>query len=536
MRPPHAYLRRVLTAATVLGVAAALAVSPAYAAPAGAPAPGGPGHDTPGMMPAGAPDARTFTVASPRTGVSPATVAPYLLGTDVSSYQHPHNAPISWPTVAAAGESFTVIKATEATNYVNPFLVTDVTGARAAGLLVGVYHYAHPELSATAQADYFSRQINGLGGTMLPPVLDLEATGGLSSSALISWTSAFLTRVRADTGRIPMIYSGPYFWSTAMAGSAAFGQYPLWEAHYTTAAAPQSVNGWPTWTLWQYTDGTFGAPAAVPGIPAHVDRDRFAGSKAQLTGLASSSRPGIQAPFTGTATSAQFPDATFVQVTGDSRVYEIAGLAPLWVTSWAHVGGPHPVRTISLASFRTLRSSPAEGTFLQDSVDGHAYRVTGGAPVVVTSWASFGGPVHAAVVDDWDIAHAGACNGYCHLASTVRDGTIVRSVETGQVYVVAGGAPIYISSWSTYGGVQPYINVNQTAIERAGTGTFWNHLGFRPSDGTAISDGTTGQLYVVTGGYPQVAAAGSVGAMAFTLVDHAAIANAGGPSVWAHLL
>jgi hypothetical protein len=333
-----------------------------------------------------------------------------------------------------------------------------------------------------------------------------------------------------------MIYTGPYFWSTAMAGSAAFARYPLWEAHYTTATAPQLITGWPTWTLWQYSNGSFGTPAPVPGIPARVDRDRLGGTKAQLVALASSSRPGVQPPFTGTATAARFPDGTFVRVIGDNHVYGIAGRAPMWVTNWAHVGGPHPVSVISQAAFYTLRSSPLEGTFLVDRLTARPYRVTGGAPVIVTDWGPFGGVPHYVTIDDWDIVHAGACGGYCHLSMTVRDGTIVRGLETGQVYVVAGGAPIYLSTWATFGGVQPFVNVNQAALANAGAGGYWNHLAFTPADGTLISDGTTGQLYVVTSGHPQVAVAGSGGSTGFTLVDHAAIMNAGGTGVWSHLL
>jgi lysozyme len=530
--------RRIVRVCSVLSVIAALGASPAYAAspsgPATATSPNLPGQQVQGMLPAGALDAVSDSsrgAALPRAATTPG----YVLGTDVSSYQHPGGQAINWAAVAASGETFTVVKATEATSYTNPYVLADVTGARAAGLFVGVYHFAHPEISATAQADYLSREVNGIGGAMLPPVLDLEQTGGLSSTALIAWTSAFLARVTQDTGRVPMIYSGPYFWSTAMAGSRAFTRYRLWEAHYTTAAQPQAIAGWPTWTLWQYSNGSFGAPAPVPGIPAHVDRDRVAGTKAQLAALVSSSRPGVQPPFTGTATASQYPDSTFVQVVGDSRVYEIAGRAPLWVTSWTHVGGRHPVRSVSLASFRTLRSAPMEGTFLFDRTDGHAYRVVGGAPVIVTNWAAFGGPQHSVTIDDWDIVHAGSCNGYCHLSMTPRDGTIVRAVESNEVYVVAGSAPIYVSTWSAFGGPQPFLDLNEAAIRNAGLGTFWNHLVFVPVDGTMISDSSTGELYLVTGGHPQLASTAISANMPFTLVGHSAITNAGGTGVWAHL-
>lgn len=532
-------IRTVVVSTTVVGAFGMLAGVPASAGGLSAAVPSKPslpGQMVSGMMPAGAPDAATSNPAGTSAKMQAAAATSYLLGTDVSSYQHPGGQLINWAAVATSGESFTVVKATESTNYTNPYMATDVTGARGAGLVVGVYHFAHPEISATAQADYFAQQVNGIAGTMLPPVLDLEQTGGLSSTALITWTSSFLTRLRQDTGRIPMIYSGPYFWSTAMAGSTAFTQYPLWEAHYTTAAQPQFIPGWPTYSVWQYSNGSFGKPTPVPGVPALVDRDRFGGTKAQLAALASSSRPGIQAPFSGSANASQFPDSTFIQVAGDHHVYELAGLAPLWVTSWSHLRGPGPVRTVSLAAFYTLRSSPVDGTLLNDLGGGHIYRVVGGAPVIMTSWAPVGGHQPSVQVDGWDIANAGVCGGYCHLSQSPRDGTIVRAVETGEVYVIAGGAPIYVSSWSSFGGAQPYVNISQAAVQNAGTGIVYDHLTFTPADATVISDGNTGQLYVVTAGHPQLAPPGSVGATGFTLVDHAAIANAGGAGVWAHLL
>ena len=461
--------------------------------------------------------------------------AGYLLGIDVSSYQHPGSQPIDWAAVAASGQSFTIVKATESTDYTNPYLAADVTWARTSGLVVGLYHYARPEISPTAQADLFAQQVNRVAGTQLPPVLDLESTGGLSSAALIGWTSAFLTRLRSDTGRVPMIYSGPYFWSTAMAGTLAFGRYPLWEAHYTTAAQPQLVPAWPTWRLWQYSNGTFGSPAAVPGIPARVDRDRFAGTRADLLAMATASRPDVQPPFTGTATAAQFPDGTFVRVSGDPHVYEIVGLSPLWVTSWAHVGGARPVRLVSLAQLHSLRSAPVDGTFLVDRTDGHAYRVVGGAPVVLTSWAAFGGVRKYVTVDDWDIVHAGACGGLCRLSTVPRNGTFLSAAESGQVYVVAGGAPVYVSTWTTFGGAQPVVGVNQATVDRAGQGSFWNHLLFTPADSSLLTDGGTGTLYVTTGGVPTVTTTTGAPTSVSTLVDHAAIANAGGTGVWAHL-
>ncbi len=530
MRPLH-IARTAASAALVAAiVVGALSTTDARAA----------GTDTQqatGTMPTGSPDYRwDGSSTSTARSLAAGTAAPvYTLGTDVASYQHPGGQPIDWRAVAASGQGFTIVKATESTTYTNPYARADVTGARSAGLVVGVYHFADPTVSATAQADYFARQVNGFGGTLLPPALDLEVTGGLTPSALVTWTSTFLTRLRADTGRTPMIYSGPYFWSTAMAGSKAFVQYPLWEAHWTSAAAPQQVGGWPSWTLWQYSNGSYGSPPPVPGIPALVDRSRFAGTKAQLLGLAQTSRPGIVPPFTGTATSSQYPDGTFLRVVGQPNVYEVAGLAPLWVTTWSHVDGAHPVRQVTASQFLTLRSSPLDGTYLLDPVSRRWYRTAGGAPLPVITFRTLGAPTHYALVDSNDLTNAGSPGPYSRLARTVRDGTFLVTAENRQVYEVAGGAPIFVSTWSTFGGPQPTVTVNQPVVDQAGSGGWMNSLRFTPADGTQLMDGTTGALYLVTAGHPAPVAPGSPATSAFTLVGTTAILNAGGTGVWAHL-
>lgn len=54
------------------------------------------------------------------------------------------------------GSSFTFIKATEGSGYVDPCYSSDASKARAADLLVGACHFAWPSVgSAVAQADYF---------------------------------------------------------------------------------------------------------------------------------------------------------------------------------------------------------------------------------------------------------------------------------------------------------------------------------------------------------------------------------------------
>src|SRR5947209_915738 len=104
-------------------------------------------------------------------------------GPDIASYQHPSGKTINWASVYATGQRFVFIKATENTNYRNPYFANDWAGSHAAGRLHGAYHFARPKAragSAAAQARAFVATAgNAKSKGDLPPTLDLEVTGGL---------------------------------------------------------------------------------------------------------------------------------------------------------------------------------------------------------------------------------------------------------------------------------------------------------------------------------------------------------------------
>lgn len=211
-----------------------------------------------------------------------------VTGPDVSSWQHPSGAAVSWPTVKGSGQDFTFIKATEGGTYTNAYFGRDWAASSAAGLYRGAYHYARPGSSpATTQARYFASVIGDQHAPLtLPPTLDLEESGGLSPTALISWTTTFLTTLESLTGRRPILYTYPNFWRNAMAGSTAFTSYPLWIASYGTSSPP--TLGWPSWTFWQYS-----STSSVQGIPGSgsVDMNTFNGTMSDLAALANSTAP-----------------------------------------------------------------------------------------------------------------------------------------------------------------------------------------------------------------------------------------------------
>lgn len=77
-----------------------------------------------------------------------------ITGVDVSSWQHEDGQPINWDAVYEDGYRFAVVKATQGTSYVNPWVARDLSDASAAGLLLGAYHYYEAGEDPSVQAKW----------------------------------------------------------------------------------------------------------------------------------------------------------------------------------------------------------------------------------------------------------------------------------------------------------------------------------------------------------------------------------------------
>ncbi|MCL2586189.1 MAG: hypothetical protein FWE35_27460, partial [Streptosporangiales bacterium] len=95
----------------------------------------GTGAARPGSSAAMSPAMRQATAAAASTMVN---------GVDVSSVQDSTGSAINWANLAAAGDKFAGIKATEGNYYVNPGYAGDAKNAAAAGLYVSAYAFANP--------------------------------------------------------------------------------------------------------------------------------------------------------------------------------------------------------------------------------------------------------------------------------------------------------------------------------------------------------------------------------------------------------
>ncbi|MEU6147306.1 lysozyme [Streptomyces sp. NPDC047081] len=210
----------------------------------------------------------------------PASAASLPKGHDVSSHQKN----VDWSKAKAKGAKFVYIKATESTNYKNPYFGQQYNGARNAGIVRGAYHFALPNKSSgRTQAAYFVH--NGgawtADGWTLPPALDIEYNPydkkhkcyGVSKAGMVNWITSFSNEVKRLTGRRPVIYTTAHWWNTCTGGSRAFAaNHALWIARHDSADAGALPAGWSFWTFWQYDNS-----GSLPG-----DQNLFNGSLSQL--------------------------------------------------------------------------------------------------------------------------------------------------------------------------------------------------------------------------------------------------------------
>ena len=235
-----------------------------------------------------------------------------ILGTDISRYQ----GNVNFAKMYAAGARFVFFKSSDggpnaharAVAYADQW----IPQAKAAGLLVGQYHFAQiPNTddmntvlaAANAQADLMIARWNAHGGYSqgtLPLVLDIEQAGvprNVTDAEAVAFVKTWLEKVANATGKLPILYSNPTFLKNHLSGDPSLANYPLWAANYFDVSNPgvsPKVGCLNTvwtgegcnlrWTFWQYSQtgpgGTFGVSSR--GIDLNV----FAGSAEELLALA----------------------------------------------------------------------------------------------------------------------------------------------------------------------------------------------------------------------------------------------------------
>jgi GH25 family lysozyme M1 (1,4-beta-N-acetylmuramidase) len=215
--------------------------------------------------------------------VSKGEIMATVPGIDVSYW----NSGIDWPKVRATGQRFVFAKATEGTAYLDPSFPANWSGAKAAGLLRGAYHFFRANLDGVKQAKKFVDYVNSTGDNgELPPVLDLETHDGQPNARIISRAKDWLDEVETAFGKKPIIYSGQYFLQSYFSETGGgppkwANDYPLWLAQYPNVYVegqqPYLPRGWFKWTFWQYSE-----KGRINGINANVDLNVFNGTLEEL--------------------------------------------------------------------------------------------------------------------------------------------------------------------------------------------------------------------------------------------------------------
>lgn len=165
-----------------------------------------------------------------------------------------------------------ICKATEGTGYVNPFCDEHYQSAKAAGKLLGVYHYAsggNPE----AEAEFF---INNVQGYLHEAILVLDWESGDNAAwGDSSWVARFCAHIVALTGINPMIYVQ----RSAANQCVGLGDYGIWLAEYPDYAP----RGWGDYVEPNYSGDyamhQFTSSGSIAGYAEPLDLSLFFGDE-----------------------------------------------------------------------------------------------------------------------------------------------------------------------------------------------------------------------------------------------------------------
>ncbi|HEY1954774.1 MAG TPA: GH25 family lysozyme [Polyangiaceae bacterium] len=212
------------------------------------------------------------TCSSSGEALSVCATGSVVKGVDVSIYQ----GSVDWSKVKAAGKVFAIARVSDGTGTIDSTFATNWKGMKAQGLVRGVYQFFEPGDDPTKQADLVSSQVKSAGGFDagdLPPVMDMEVTGGQTDATIQSHMQTWLDTIEKSIGRKPIIYTNL---NTSSHFGGKFTGYPLWVASWG-ASCPTMPNGFKGWKFWQDADN-----GSVSGISGAVDTDEFNGTLADL--------------------------------------------------------------------------------------------------------------------------------------------------------------------------------------------------------------------------------------------------------------
>jgi GH25 family lysozyme M1 (1,4-beta-N-acetylmuramidase) len=186
-------------------------------------------------------------------------------GIDVSHFNQVND----WHAVRGNNITFTSVKVTESTDFVDNAASGHASRARNAGIHVGGYHFAR-RTDVAHQVRHFTDRLraNGLlAAGSLAPMIDMEAQElrGTANQFLAN----FIRQLRQAAGvRRVLVYANLDWWRTVLRPVEwADHDVHLWIARFNGIPGKPGF-AHPKLALHQHTDR-----GNVPGIPGKVDRD-----------------------------------------------------------------------------------------------------------------------------------------------------------------------------------------------------------------------------------------------------------------------
>lgn len=193
-----------------------------------------------------------------------------LNGIDIAKYQKGIN--IS----ALTTTDFVIVKATQGTWYTSPTFVEQYAAAKAAGKLLGIYHYAEGT-DYKAEADHFLDIIGDRVGEAIL-CLDWEDDDNslFNTGKDNAWVKNWCDYIAKKTNVKPLVY----IQKSALNRVSGIGDYGLWVAQYANnnhtdyQATPWNEGAY-TCAIRQYT-----SHGRITGYSGNLDLDKFYGDAA----------------------------------------------------------------------------------------------------------------------------------------------------------------------------------------------------------------------------------------------------------------
>ena len=189
-----------------------------------------------------------------------------VLGIDVSKW----NGSIDWNAVKNSGVSYVIIRcgyrgSSTGALIEDPKFASNIKGAKAAGLKVGVYFFSQAvnEAEAVEEASMALNLVSGYG-LEYPVFLDVEASNGrgdaIDAATRTAVCRAFCATIQ-NSGYKAGIYANKT-WLTSKINAWSLTDYKIWLAQYASAPSYTTTR----YDMWQYT-----SKGNISGISGSVD-------------------------------------------------------------------------------------------------------------------------------------------------------------------------------------------------------------------------------------------------------------------------